>query len=61
MVVAPSLPENLALIIDLLRQVIPELSKSILEFFLEGVECIMNIFHGKLRLLFVLLDLTKGI
>ena len=58
---APSLSEDLTFIIDLLGQVITELTKSILEFFLKGVESIVNIFHGKLRLLFVLLNLTKDI
>ena len=60
MVVAPSLSKDLTFIVNLSCQIITKLAQSILEFLLESVQSSMHILHGKLSLLFVLLNLTSS-
>ena len=57
-VMSPSVAEDLTLIVELSSQIVAEISQSILEFFLELIEDVVDIVHGLNRLFFVLLNLT---
>lgn len=58
-IVAPSFSENIALLVDLTSQICTKIAKSFLEFFLEGIQSIVNVFHGIDSLLLVLLNFSK--
>ena len=55
---SPCVAEDLTLIVELSCQIVAEISQSILEFFLELIEDVVDIVHGLNRLFFVLLNLT---
>jgi hypothetical protein len=55
---SPCVAEDLTLIVELSSQIVAEISQSILEFFLELIEDVVDIVHGLNRLFFVLLNLT---
>ena len=58
MVVSPGLAEDLSLLVELARQVITQVSKASLKLILKGIEDVVDVAHGLLRLFLVLLNFT---
>ena len=58
---SPGVAEDLTLVIELSSQIVSKISQSVLEFFLESIEDVMDIVHGFNSLLFVLLNFTNNI
>ena len=56
MIVAPGLPEDLTLLIELSGQILAQISQSVLELFLKGIQNVVHVSHGFHGLLLVFLD-----
>ena len=60
MVMFPGIPEYLALIIDLICNIITQILQSILKLFLESIQGGMNVIHGFHSLFTILLNFTRN-
>ena len=58
MVLSPGFAEDLAFFVQLSRDVVAQVSESLLELVLESVEDVVDVVHRLHRLLLVLLNLT---
>ena len=61
MVVAPRLSEDFTFFIELTGQILSQIPKPVLEFFLERIQDVVDVVHGLDGLLLVFLDFTKQI